>query len=119
MPELDENVILKKLLTFCDPALEGLFMKTLLLTTCMFGALICASAAPSLAASLPRAGEFELSQANGCQASCRVNADACRAQCSDPEEQTQCVVECDKSACMGNCDKFETVCKQHCPSPGG
>jgi hypothetical protein len=94
-------------------------MKTLLLTTCMHGALIAASAAPSLAANLSRAGEFELSQANGCQASCRVNADACRAQCSDPDEQAQCVVECDKSACLGKCNKFEEVCKQHCPSPGG
>ncbi|HUZ92113.1 MAG TPA: hypothetical protein VMU78_09470 [Methylocella sp.] len=106
----------KKLLTFCDPTLEGLSMKTLLLTTCMFGALIAASAAPSLAANLP---EVELSQANGCQASCRANADACRAQCSDPEEQTQCVVECDRSACLGKCNKFEAACKQHCPSPGG
>ncbi len=89
------------------------------LTTCMLGALIVGSAAPSPAANLPRAGEYKLSQANTCQTLCHTNADACRAQCSDPEEQAQCIVECDKSTCMGNCEKFENACKQRCQSPGG
>jgi hypothetical protein len=109
---------LKKLLTFWHPALEGLSMKTLLLTTCLSGALIIASAAPSLAANLHRAGAYEFGQAEACQTSCNANADACRTQCSDPEEQEQCIVDCDKSECKANCATFEDACKQHCQNPG-
>ena len=109
---------LKKLLTFWDPALEGLPMKTLLLTPCMFGVLCVVSAAPSPAANFRRPGEYELSQADVCRANCKANADSCRTQCSDPEEQEQCIVNCDSSACKANCDRFEDVCKQHCQSPG-
>jgi hypothetical protein len=94
-------------------------MKNLLLAICMSGALSVASAAPSPAANLPRAGEFKLSQADACQTSCRTNADSCRALCSDPEEQEQCIVDCDKGACITNCNKFEDNCKQHCPSSKG
>jgi hypothetical protein len=94
-------------------------MKTMLLTTCMIGALTLAGAAPSPAANLLRVEKYELSQADACKESCRTNANSCREQCSDPEEQAQCIVDCDKSACKANCDKFEDTCKQHCQSPGG
>jgi hypothetical protein len=92
-------------------------MKTFLLTTC-FGALMMASGAPSPAGDLSRTGEYKLSQGDACHTSCRVNADACRTQCSDPEEQAQCIVECNKSACMANCAKFERSCNQRCPTGG-
>jgi hypothetical protein len=91
-------------------------MKKTLRTTCIFGTLLLASAA---AANLSRAGAYELSQADTCQANCRVNTDACNSQCSDPEEQQQCIVNCDKAACQANCKTFEDNCKRHCPSPGG
>jgi hypothetical protein len=94
-------------------------MKNLLLTICMSGALIVASAASSPAANLPRAGEYKLSQADACQTSCKTNADSCRAQCADPEEQEQCIVGCDKGECNANCNKFEDNCKRHCPSSKG
>jgi hypothetical protein len=94
-------------------------MKTLLLIPCLFGALIMASAAPSLAANNHRAGEVEISQAEACQASCRANAESCRTQCSDSEEQEQCVVGCDKAACKANCATFEDTCKQRCQQSGG
>jgi hypothetical protein len=94
-------------------------MKTFLLTTCIFEALMMAGGAPSLAGDLSRTGEYKLRLADDCATSCRVNADACRTQCSDPEEQAQCIVECDKSACKAKCNKFEDACKQRCPSPRG
>ena len=94
-------------------------MKNLLLTICMSGALIVASAASSPAVNLPGAGEYKLSQADACQTSCKTNADACRAQCADPEEQEQCIVDCEKGECNGICNKFEDNCKRHCPSSGG
>lgn len=91
-------------------------MKILQLTTSLFMLLISAGA---MAADLPRTGTYELAQADACQVSCRANADACRQQCSDPEEQTQCIVLCDKSDCKANCQKFEDGCKQRCQNPGG
>jgi hypothetical protein len=94
-------------------------MKTFLLTTCVFGALMMASGAPSLAGGLSRAGATTLRLADACETNCRTNADACRTQCSDPEEQAQCIVACDKSACKANCNKFEDACKQRCPNPRG
>jgi hypothetical protein len=93
-------------------------MKTFLLTTYIFGALMTASGAPSPVGDLFRTGKYKLSQADACQTNCRTNADACRTQCSDPEERAQCIVECDKSACMANCNKFEDACKQRCPTGG-
>ena len=93
-------------------------MKTFLLAICMSGTLIAASAAPSPAANPSRLGEYKLSQADACHTSCRANAEACRTLCSDPEEQVQCIVECDKSACNANCNKFEDACKQRCPTGG-
>jgi hypothetical protein len=92
-------------------------MKTSLFTTFMFGVLLAASTAPSLAADHSRLGEFKLSQAGACKASCKANANSCRAQCSDPEERANCLYECD--TCMANCEKFEDACKQHCPSSSG
>jgi hypothetical protein len=94
-------------------------MKTFLLAICMSGTLIVASAAPSPAGDLSRPGDYKLSQGDACHTGCRANADACRTLCSDPEEQAQCIVDCDKSACKANCDKFEDACKQRCPKPGG
>jgi hypothetical protein len=94
-------------------------MKNLLLAICISGALSAVSAAPALAANLSRAGEYKLCQADACQTSCRTNADACRAQCSDPEEEKQCIVACGKGECKAMCDKFENNCKLHCPSSGG
>lgn len=94
-------------------------MKTFLLTTCIFGALIMASGAPSPAGDLTRMGAYKLSQADACHTSCRTNADACRTQCADPEEQEQCIVNCGKSECTANCNKFERACNQHCESSKG
>ncbi len=88
----------------------------ILFALCMSGALIAGSAA---AANLPGSGEYKLSQAEACQASCKANADACRAQCSDPEEQEQCIVDCDRAACKVNCEKFEYLCTKRCQNPGG
>jgi hypothetical protein len=91
-------------------------MKILLLALCMSGALIAGSAAES---NLSGPGGYKLSQAEACQTSCKANADACRSQCSDPEEQEQCIVDCDRVACKENCEKFEYLCKQRCQKPGG
>jgi hypothetical protein len=91
-------------------------MKTFLLITCIFGALMMASGAPSPAGDLSRTGEYKLSQGDACHTSCRANADACRTQCADPEEQEQCIVNCGKSVCNSDCDKFERACNQHCQS---
>lgn len=90
-------------------------MKTFLLTTCIFGALVMASGALSPAGDL--SGELRL--ADACETMCRTNADSCRAQCSDPEEQEQCIVDCGRGECTASCDKFEHSCKQHCPSSKG
>ena len=92
-------------------------MKTFLLTTCIFGALMMASAAPSRAGDLFRAGRLRL--ADACETNCRTNADACRAQCADPEEKEQCIVNCGRSECSSGYDKFEHSCIQHCPSSKG
>ena len=94
-------------------------MKTFLLTTCVFGALIMTSGVPSLAGGLSRAGETKLRLADDCETNCRTNANACRAQCADPEEQEQCIVNCGKSECSADCDKFERSCNQHCQSSKG
>ena len=94
-------------------------MKNLLVTLCMSAALIVASAAPSPAANLPRVAEYNLSQADACQTSCKTNADTCRAQCADPEEQEQCIVACGTGECMATCNKFEDNCKRHCPGSKG
>jgi hypothetical protein len=94
-------------------------MKTFLLTTCIFGALMTASAAPSPAANLLRTGEHKLTLAGECETNCRTNADSCRAQCADPEEQEQCIVNCGKSECNANCEKFERSCTEHCASSKG
>jgi hypothetical protein len=91
-------------------------MKILLLTICLSGALIAGSAAAS---NLPGTGGYEFSQVDACQASCQANAQACRGQCTDPEEQEQCIVDCDSAACKTNCEKFEYLCKQRCQNPGG
>ena len=93
-------------------------MKAFLLTTCIFGALMMASGVPSPAGDLSRTGETKLRLAGDCETNCRTNADACRAQCADPEEQAQCIVECDKSTCKANCNKFEDACKGRCPTGG-
>lgn len=89
-------------------------MKTLL-TTCLFAALMAATAGTAPAA----AREYLVSQSDVCLASCRANAEYCRTLCSDPEEQAQCIVGCDKGECKANCDKFEASCKQRCQNTGG
>ena len=94
-------------------------MKTFLLTTCVFGALMMASAAPSRAGDLSRAGQHELRLADACETNCQTNANSCREQCADPEEKEQCIVNCSKSECNSGCDKFEHSCIQHCPSSKG
>jgi len=94
-------------------------MKTILLTTCIFGALMMASGAPSPTGDLSRAGETKLKLADDCETNCRTNANACRAQCADPEEQEQCIVACDKGECKASCDKFERNCNQRCTSSKG
>ena len=94
-------------------------MKTFLLTTCIFGALMVTSGAPSPAGDLSHTGQHKLRLADDCQMSCRANADACRAQCADPEEKEQCIVNCGRSECKSGCDKFESSCTQHCPSSKG
>jgi hypothetical protein len=94
-------------------------MKSFLLTACIFGALMMASAAPSQAGDLSRAGQHKLRLADACETNCRTNANACRAQCADPEEKEQCIVNCSKSECNSGCDKFEHSCIQHCPSSNG
>ena len=94
-------------------------MKNLLFAICMSGALIVASDAPSPAANFSPTREYRLTEADACQTSCRTNADSCRALCSDPEEQQQCIVDCDKGECKANCNKFEDNCKRHCQSSGG
>jgi hypothetical protein len=101
MPEFGETMI-------------GVPMKNPLLTICLFGTLIMASAAPSPAGTLLGGADDKVSQADVCQASCRANADACRTQCSDPEEEAQCIVDCDKGECKTNCNNFEAACKQRC-----
>jgi len=78
-----------------------------------------ASGAPSPAGGLSRAGETKLSQGDACETNCRTNANACRAQCADPEEQEQCIVDCDKGECKASCEKFERNCNQHCQSSKG
>jgi hypothetical protein len=93
-------------------------MKTFLLTTCIFGALMMASAAPTGAGDSP-AGKHKLRLADACETNCRTNADACRAQCADPEEKEQCIVNCGRSECKSGCDKFERSCTQRCPSSKG
>ncbi len=93
-------------------------MRTLL-TNCIFGALMMASGAPSSAGDLSRTGEGTLQLADDCQTYCRANADACRTQCADPDEQAQCIVNCGKADCKAGCDKFERACNQHCPSSKG
>ena len=94
-------------------------MKTFLLTTCIFGALMMAGGAPSPAGDFSRTGEYKLRLADDCETNCRTNANACRTQCADPEEQQQCIVNCGKSECNAGCDKFERACNQHCPSSKG
>ncbi len=94
-------------------------MKTFLLSSCIFGALMMAGGAPSPAGDLSRTGEYKLSQGDVCETNCRTNANSCRAQCADPEEQEQCIVNCDKSECKANCDKFEAACTKRCQSSKG
>ena len=94
-------------------------MKTFLLTACVFGALMVASAAPTRAGDLSRAGQPKLRLADACETNCRTNANACREQCAEPEEQEQCIVGCDKGECKASCDKFEETCNRRCLSPGG
>jgi hypothetical protein len=94
-------------------------MKNFLLPTCMVAALMAASGAPSLAADLSRARDGTLELADDCQTYCRANADSCRAQCANPEEQEQCIVNCGKAECNAGCDKFERACNQHCQSSKG
>ena len=94
-------------------------MKTYLLTPCIFAAVMMASGAPSPAGDLSRTGEYTLRLADACEAMCQTNADSCRAQCADPEEQEQCIVNCGKSECTANCNKFERNCNQHCQSSKG
>jgi len=94
-------------------------MRIFLLTTCIFGALMMASGARAPAGGLSRAGETVLRLADDCATNCRTNANACRAQCAEPEEQEQCIVGCDKGECKASCDKFERNCNQHCPSSKG
>ncbi len=76
-----------------------------------------ASGAPSPAGDRSRAGDGKLRLADACETTCRTNANSCRAQCVDPEEKEQCIVNCGKSECTASCDKFERSCKEHCPSP--
>jgi hypothetical protein len=94
-------------------------MKTFLLTTCILGALMMASAAPLRAGDPLSARDDKLRLADACETNCRTNANSCRAQCADPEEQEQCIVNCGKSECTANCNKFERNCTQHCPSSKG
>jgi hypothetical protein len=94
-------------------------MKTFLLTTCVFGALMMASAAPSRAGDLSRTEQHKLRLADDCETNCRTNANACREQCADPQEKEQCIVNCGGSQCSSGCDKFEHSCIQHCPSSKG
>jgi hypothetical protein len=89
-------------------------MKAFLPITCIFVALIMISVG-----GLSRAGETKLRLAGDCETNCRTNANACRAQCADPEEQEQCIVNCGKSECSADCDKFERSCNQHCQSSKG
>ncbi len=76
-------------------------MKNLVLTACV-SAVLMASAAPSLAA-------------DACQTYCKATANSCREQCSDPQEQEQCIFECSRSECKANCNRLEEACTQHCP----
>jgi hypothetical protein len=94
-------------------------MKNLLLTTCMFAALMAASVAPSLADDRSCAGECPIKLAAACQDYCKSNAKTCKDQCSDPQEQEQCIVDCDRSECKAGCSRFEETCIQRCPKPGG
>jgi hypothetical protein len=94
-------------------------MKTFLLTACVFGVLMVASAAPGRAGDLFGTGQHKLRLADACETNCRTNADACRAQCGDPEEKEQCIVNCGRSECKSGCDKFERSCTEHCPSSKG
>jgi hypothetical protein len=89
-------------------------MKAFLPITCIFVALIMISVG-----GLSRAEETKLRLAGDCETNCRTNANACRAQCADPEEQEQCIVNCGKSECSADCDKFERSCNQHCQSSKG
>jgi len=94
-------------------------MKNFLLPVCVIAALMAASGARSLAGDLSRAREDTLELADECQTYCRANADACRAQCANSEEQEQCIVDCGKGECKASCDKFERNCNQHCPPSKG
>jgi hypothetical protein len=94
-------------------------MKNILLSTCMVAALMAADGAPSLAGDLSRARQDTLELADDCQTYCRANATTCRAQCAEPEEQEQCIVNCGKSDCIAGCDKFERSCNEHCQSSKG
>jgi hypothetical protein len=78
-----------------------------------------ASGVQSPAGDLSRTGELKSKLADACETMCRTNADSCRAQCADPEEQEQCIVNCGKSECTANCNKFERNCNQHCQSSKG
>jgi hypothetical protein len=94
-------------------------MKNYLLLTSMVAALIAASGTPTSAGDRSRAREERLELADDCQTYCRANADSCRAQCANPEEQEQCIVNCGKAECNAGCDKFERACNQRCQSSKG
>jgi predicted metal-binding membrane protein len=94
-------------------------MKMSLIATFLSGALIAATTTAIPAAALPRAGEYQLSQADACLASCKANVEYCRSLCSNPEEQSQCIVDCGSGECKANCDKFEAACKERCKKAGG
>jgi hypothetical protein len=93
-------------------------MKNLLLIACAAGALLAASAVPSLAGDLTRPAEI-LVAANACQTSCRASANNCREQCAHPEDPEQCIVSCSKSECNASCDEFEKACNRHCDTSKG
>ena len=88
-------------------------MKTWLLSLCL--ALAMTAAMPALAA-----GGMRMAQSEACKASCKANADACRTQCGEPEEQEQCIFgDCSPSECKGQCQTFETNCLMRCAKLGG
>ena len=107
---------------FCDPALECLPDENVAAYHRHVRSADCCKRRSISGGQCSPTGRVQVKSSQylpNCQTLCHTNADACRAQCSDPEEQAQCIVECDKSTCMGNREKFENACKQRCPSPRG
>lgn len=83
----------------------------------LLGAFLLGAPGPGLS-SLAGAAPL-LAQTDGCLASCKANADACRAQCGDPEEQEQCILDCSTSSCKSDCARFEDACHKRCQKSGG